>query len=950
MDDPRDVATKAKLPEESNAGKAESLAADDSTPFSTSREKGSLAAVAANGPPIDAESGPNMVSQSLTKKDVGKIDSQSLADGNVVIDKSGLSQTTASMSKVVEEDSSTPSTDRKGNHELTTEKQNTEAGSESNASTQQDAKVGTLEENKKVEGLGAAKEAKTASTDTIDHAKNDKFVSADCQGATPSLQSVGAASAAQAIKRESMPIDEPRDDLAKRKTQPKKDNGKCGKTAYTPYNQLDLKPADVLLGRGKRATLWDGNKRYKQLIRSYVASYVRAEKNRDKTSITIRIVDHVHMLGGRFVKEDLKTGQLSEVNDDVARLKVGQALRHRLRAMEQGLEDDSIPDDDAAGVPTGSLSQDNGRAFAAMIPDSSNEHVLLSAKKRKQLKLQQATAKSEQGGTNKGGGNGNLHILLEALQYQGDTTTQKKKASLLDDTADSTPAVGRAAATPHGIAQLSQLALYQNQGEGMSLPGIGRPTREELQMAGLLQNANNMSGGISAAAMPPSYSSYLQGMSPSDAARLAAAKAESIGRPPALAHDSLELHQAAMMAPALSRNVSRELQQAMMPPALGRNVSRELQQAMMPPAPLSRNVSRELQQAMMAPALSRGTSLEQMALRNALGDQELQQLRLLAGRTGNPFPGLDQPASLVGQQEKRSSFRDMNERRFDPMALDPMFLAGRRPSATQDDMDRSIMAARVADEARIQNLLRAQSLLQHNASERDKEVSAIQRQLVNGQHISHMGLADDASKGLTLSERQLLSQLSPHSSSLSQQQGNQRDVGGLVRRLLEKQSNQTNPANASVAHESTANSVLGHALQQKKPTDPSAEVATRSISGREQKPAGSAVPPEVADLMKQYPQYFKDQYMPNGLDKDNKAAGHEHPQEGAQGPYGTKRSRGDLLGMDDESESEAIAKRTRESYGNARLGYAFANPAMVPAAAGLNQMQMLEKEATQKDD
>ena len=388
-----------------------------------------------------------------------------------------------------------------------------------------------------------------------------------------------------------------------------------------------------------------------------------------------------------------------------------------------------------------------------------------------------------------------------------------------------------------------------------------------------------------------------------------------------------------MMAPALSRNVSRELQQAMMPPALGRNVSRELQQAM------------------MAPALSRGTSLEQMALRNALGDQELQQLRLLAGRTGNPFPGLDQPASLVGQQEKRPSFRDMNERRFDPMALDPMFLAGRRPSATQDDMDRSIMAARVADEARIQNLLRAQSLLQHNASERDKEVSAIQRQLVNGQHISHMGLADDASKGLTLSERQLLTQLqSPHSSLLSQQQGSQRDVGGLVRRLLEKQSNQTNPANASVAHESTANSVLGHALQQKKPTDPSAEVATRSISGREQKPAGSAVPPEVADLMKQYPQYFKDQYMPNGLDKDNKAAGHEHPQEGAQGPYGTKRSRGDLLGMDDESEPEAIAKRTRESYGNARLGYAFANPAMVPAAAGLNQMQMFEKEATQKKD
>jgi len=74
-----------------------------------------------------------------------------------------------------------------------------------------------------------------------------------------------------------------------------------GKAASIPYDKLNITQSDVLLGRGKRATLWKGNINYKKLICAYVPAYEMAQKNKDKTQITVRIVDHIHMLGGRYV-------------------------------------------------------------------------------------------------------------------------------------------------------------------------------------------------------------------------------------------------------------------------------------------------------------------------------------------------------------------------------------------------------------------------------------------------------------------------------------------------------------------------------------------------------------------------------------------------------------------------------------------------------------------------
>ncbi|KAL7561247.1 hypothetical protein ACA910_004168, partial [Epithemia clementina (nom. ined.)] len=108
------------------------------------------------------------------------------------------------------------------------------------------------------------------------------------------------------------------------------------KKATTIATYEVLNPTDVLLGRGKRASLWQGNLRYKKIIYSFLPAYEAATKNAEKTGITGEIVAAVKRSGGRFLKENARTGELSEVSDFTARLKVGQAMRHRRRLRETG--------------------------------------------------------------------------------------------------------------------------------------------------------------------------------------------------------------------------------------------------------------------------------------------------------------------------------------------------------------------------------------------------------------------------------------------------------------------------------------------------------------------------------------------------------------------------------------------------------------------------------------
>eukprot|EP00522_Entomoneis_paludosa_P007832 CAMPEP_0172444390 /NCGR_PEP_ID=MMETSP1065-20121228/4443_1 /TAXON_ID=265537 /ORGANISM="Amphiprora paludosa, Strain CCMP125" /LENGTH=1063 /DNA_ID=CAMNT_0013194911 /DNA_START=112 /DNA_END=3303 /DNA_ORIENTATION=+ len=205
------------------------------------------------------------------------------------------------------------------------------------------------------------------------------------------------------------------------------------KSTRIPYDKMKISASDVLLGRGKRATLWKGNINYKKLICAYVPAYEAAGKNKDKTIITIRIVDHVRMLGGRFLKEDTKTGELTPVSDLTARLKVGQALRHRMR--QDGVGEDladqasayaaaaAAAEDDHTSVDSThmshhsrSLSKQNERAYAKIIGEQQARKS--AAARGDVIDLEGGAAAASTAGAATGTG-GNLDVLLEALKYDG---------------------------------------------------------------------------------------------------------------------------------------------------------------------------------------------------------------------------------------------------------------------------------------------------------------------------------------------------------------------------------------------------------------------------------------------------------------------------------------------------------------------------------------------------
>jgi hypothetical protein len=96
---------------------------------------------------------------------------------------------------------------------------------------------------------------------------------------------------------------------------------------------LTLEPFDVILGRGRTHLHHPGNMRMKTLVRAAKPRYKKAVTTRnEKTRITQEIVQAIQTSGdqpGRFLRHDESTGGWTQVDDEVARVKVGNAIRYK---------------------------------------------------------------------------------------------------------------------------------------------------------------------------------------------------------------------------------------------------------------------------------------------------------------------------------------------------------------------------------------------------------------------------------------------------------------------------------------------------------------------------------------------------------------------------------------------------------------------------------------------
>jgi hypothetical protein len=96
----------------------------------------------------------------------------------------------------------------------------------------------------------------------------------------------------------------------------------------SPIMYIDtIQEWDVLCGRGGRSNHHPGNKRYRHVVSEMKMMYRRSEAKTIKTDLSRAIVEHCCNYGGRFIKNDSKSGRYYVLTKAEARKKTSQALR-----------------------------------------------------------------------------------------------------------------------------------------------------------------------------------------------------------------------------------------------------------------------------------------------------------------------------------------------------------------------------------------------------------------------------------------------------------------------------------------------------------------------------------------------------------------------------------------------------------------------------------------------
>lgn len=96
-----------------------------------------------------------------------------------------------------------------------------------------------------------------------------------------------------------------------------------------------VSPYDVLVGRGRPFQDYPGNLHMVKLVECYASAYLQATSRPNKTLVLMTIVNEIKGLGGNFLNRVEGEGW-KVVSDDVAREKVGQSMRFRLKNETDG--------------------------------------------------------------------------------------------------------------------------------------------------------------------------------------------------------------------------------------------------------------------------------------------------------------------------------------------------------------------------------------------------------------------------------------------------------------------------------------------------------------------------------------------------------------------------------------------------------------------------------------
>jgi len=90
---------------------------------------------------------------------------------------------------------------------------------------------------------------------------------------------------------------------------------------------VEVRPTDILCGRGGRSNHHPGNKRYRQIVGNIKFAYQQCPAKTLKTDLSRAIIESCYSYGARFIKQESNDGRYYVLTKAEARKKTSQALR-----------------------------------------------------------------------------------------------------------------------------------------------------------------------------------------------------------------------------------------------------------------------------------------------------------------------------------------------------------------------------------------------------------------------------------------------------------------------------------------------------------------------------------------------------------------------------------------------------------------------------------------------